>query len=439
MEDVLLALDDKEIVELISVTLIEKSQKLNAINQKLTGNRFKLLDDKLKEKFERCKKEAEIKVASLEKSIDEQLVKTKPVRLYMDGVFDIIHSGHFNAFRQAKKLGDQLVCGVNSDDDVRKVKGPTLMDINERGALAGASKWIDEVQKDTPYTPTCATLDNYNCQYLTHGDDIPINEFGVSCYDGIIKDKRIRIFPRTEGISTTVIIGRLLLSLKDRVEALDLNSPENREIKEGFDEIESLKNLQRESMTTLLTTSFRISEFSNKRLPKEGDKIVYLVGDFDILHNGHIEALKKAKELGDFVYVGVYDDITCNKIFGKNYPILNINERALNLLALRYVDDVIFGAPEKITEEMIKHLNVQVVVKFVTPKMKGKDETEREKDIFEASKRLGVCKEVEVSSELTNEIIAERIWQRKEMYIKKYISKSKKGIVSMSESQGNIH
>lgn len=69
-------------------------------------------------------------------------------------------------------------------------------------------------------------------------------------------------------------------------------------------------------MTTLLTTSQRISELSNRRLPAEGDRIVYLAGDFDILYKGYIEALKKAKELGDFVYAGVYDDFTCNKIFG---------------------------------------------------------------------------------------------------------------------------
>lgn len=434
MEDVLSNLDSQEIISLITSTLIQRSPKLNSIRQKLEGDRYNLLDDQLKQKFESCLSEAKKIVSSLESNIDAQIKKNKPIRLYMDGVFDIIHSGHFNAFRQAKKLGDTLVCGVNSDEDVAKVKGPTLMDITERGALAGASKWIDEVEIDTPYTPTCATLDSYGCQYITHGDDIPFNEFGVSCYDEMFKTKRIRIFPRTEGISTTVIIGRLLLSLKDKFEKLDLNEPKNIEILGGFKEIENLKNLQRESMTTLLTTSWRISEFSNKRVPNEGDRIVYITGDFDILHKGHIEALKKAKEFGDFVYVGVYDDFTCNKIFGKNYPILNINERALNLLALRYVDEVIFGAPEKINEDMIKHLNIQTVVEFITPKMKKEGKTEREVDTFSVPQKLGICKEVEVSMELTNEILAERIWADKERYIKKYISKTKKGNVTMTEA-----
>lgn len=37
----------------------------------------------------------------------------KPVRIYIDGCFDIMHSGHYNALRQAKKLGDVLVVGRN--------------------------------------------------------------------------------------------------------------------------------------------------------------------------------------------------------------------------------------------------------------------------------------------------------------------------------------
>ena len=47
------------------------------------------------------------------------------------------------------------------------------------------------------------------------------------------------------------------------------------------------------------------------------EKVIYICGEYDVLHMIHIEALKKAKELGDFVYVGVYDDITVNKRKGK--------------------------------------------------------------------------------------------------------------------------
>ena len=425
MEDVLSSLEDKEIIELLYLSLIEKSQKLNNLKDRLTLNSPNSLDEKLKSKFRACEKEALKKFNSFNESVQQQLSKTKPVRIYMDGVFDIIHSGHFNAFRQAQYLGDILVCGLNSDKDVAKAKGKTLMDIKERSSLAGSSKWIGEIALDTPYTPSIETLDTYNCDYLAHGDDIPTNELGQTIYDDIIAKKRLRVFRRTEGISTTVIIGRLLLGMKNKFDTLDEKDPKNMELKKSYEELEKTSNLQYGTMTTLLTTSYRISEFSNKKLPKTGDKVVYICGEFDVLHQVQIEALKKAKELGDYTYIGVYDDLTVNKRKGKYHPVLNINERCLNLLALKYVDDVIFGAPERITEDLIHNLNVNVVIKFITPKMKeGKCDNEEKN--YEVAKKLGILKEIELSGELTNDVLSDRIWENKEQYIKKYIKKIQK-------------
>ncbi len=422
MEDVLSSLEEKEITELLYLNLIEKCPKLKNLKDRLILNSPSSLDEKLKSKLKKCEEEAKKKFDAFSESVKNQLSKTKPVRIYMDGVFDIIHSGHFNAFRQAQYLGDILVCGLNSDADVAKAKGKTLMDIKERSSLAGSSKWIGEVALDTPYTPTISTLDTYNCDYLAHGDDIPTNENGQTIYDDIIAKKRLRVFRRTEGISTTVIIGRLLLGMKDKFDALDGKDPKNIELKKSYTELENTSNLQFGTMTTLLTTSYRISDFSNKKLPKKGEKVVYICGEFDVLHQVHIEALKKAKELGDYVYVGVYDDLTVNKRKGKYHPVLNINERCLNLLALRYVDDVIFGAPERITEDLLHNLKVDIVVKFVTPEMKEGKRDKEEKN-YEVAQKVGKLKEVEISGELTNDVLSDRIWENKEQYIKKYIKK----------------
>ena len=422
MEDVLNSLEEKEITELLYLNLIEKCPKLKNLKDRLTLNSQATLDEKLKSKLKTCEEEAKKKFTAFNESVQNQLSKTKPIRIYMDGVFDIIHSGHFNAFRQAQYLGDILVCGLNSDADVAKAKGKTLMDIKERSSLAGSSKWISEVALDTPYTPTIETLDTYNCDYLAHGDDIPTNEHGQTIYDDLIAKKRLRVFRRTEGISTTVIIGRLLLGMKDKFDALDEKDPKNIELKKSYVELENTSNLQFGTMTTLLTTSYRISDFSNKKLPKKGDKVVYICGEFDVLHQVHIEALKKSKESGDYVYVGVYDDLTVNKRKGKYHPVLNVNERCLNLLALKYVDDVIFGAPERITEDLIHNLNVNVVVQFITPEMKEGKCSKEEKN-YEVAKKLGILKEIEVSGELTNDVLSDRIWENKEQYIKKYIKK----------------
>jgi len=90
--------------------------------------------------------------------------------------------------------------------------------------------------------------------------------------------------------------------------------------------------------------------------------VVYIDGAFDLIHIGHVKTLKKAKELGDYLIVGVHDDHTVNEHKGSNYPIMNLYERTLNLLSIKYVDDVVIGAPWAVTEEMIKNYNISVVV-----------------------------------------------------------------------------
>lgn len=56
----------------------------------------------------------------------------KPVRVYMDGCFDLMHYGHANALRQAKALGDVLVVGVVSDEEIITNKGPPVLSMDER-------------------------------------------------------------------------------------------------------------------------------------------------------------------------------------------------------------------------------------------------------------------------------------------------------------------
>jgi cytidyltransferase-like protein len=56
----------------------------------------------------------------------------KPIRIWVDGCYDVMHHGHFNALRQAKEMGDIVVAGVHSDAELLVHKGPTVMNENER-------------------------------------------------------------------------------------------------------------------------------------------------------------------------------------------------------------------------------------------------------------------------------------------------------------------
>ena len=98
------------------------------------------------------------------------------------------------------------------------------------------------------------------------------------------------------------------------------------------------------------------------RFKKDGQKIVFTNGCFDILHIGHARYLFKARELGDFLIVAVNSDRSVKAIKGPERPVINENERAEMLAALGCVDmTVIFD--EDTPYEIIKILVPDVLVK----------------------------------------------------------------------------
>lgn len=91
-------------------------------------------------------------------------------------------------------------------------------------------------------------------------------------------------------------------------------------------------------------------------------KIVFTNGCFDILHIGHIRYLKKAKELGDILFIGLNSNSSVKRLKGKKRPINHEKDRAEILLALEAVDYVsIFE--EDTPYELIKKLKPNVLVK----------------------------------------------------------------------------
>ncbi len=81
-------------------------------------------------------------------------------------------------------------------------------------------------------------------------------------------------------------------------------------------------------------------EVEVNRLKKEGKKIVFTNGGFNILHVGHVRSLIEAKALGEVLVVAVNSDISLKKIKGKNYPIIPEAERIEILQALSCTDIV---------------------------------------------------------------------------------------------------
>jgi len=89
------------------------------------------------------------------KSIRGQLKAEGKKVVFTNGVFDLIHSGHVDYLAKAKKMGDVLVLGLNSDDSVKRIKGDKrpILTQDERAFVLINLKPVDYVvlfDEDTP-------------------------------------------------------------------------------------------------------------------------------------------------------------------------------------------------------------------------------------------------------------------------------------------------
>lgn len=351
----------------------------------------------------------------------------KPIRVWVDGCFDLMHFGHANALRQARELGDILVVGVHNDEEIAFNKGPTVMNEQERYKMVRACKWADEVVEGAPYTATLETLDKYNCDFCVHGEDISVGADGRDVYELVKQAGRYRTIKRTEGISTTELVGRMLLMSKDHLKTSSSGSPAPIT---NVDSRDLSHHSPYTSMSHFLPTTRKIVQFSEAKSPKPTDKIVYIDGGFDLFHVGHVEAIRQAKEQGDYLIVGVHDDHVINQVKGHNYPLMNLHERVLAVLCTRYVDEVVIGAPFFVTAEMIDQLHINVVVHGDDPVIKPDG-----RDPYEIPKQRGIYKEVKSTPGLTTSEIVKRIIDNRMKYEQRNKKKEAKEIKYIEEHQ----
>lgn len=288
---------------------------------------------------------------------------------------------------QARQLGDELYCGVHSDEDIMANKGPTVMNLAERLAATDACRWVTRSVGHAPYVTELPYISHFGCKYVVHGDDITSDSDGNDCYRFVKEAGRFKVVKRSPGISTTDLVGRMLLctrthfikSLENKLAGTEGNGTEEEKQAKGKAMKERLAlyatdetakapgaeiwfwraSLEAKSEATAREKG-EFSQFLKGTGPLPDQRIVYVDGGYDLFSSGHIEFLrnvlleedKLAKEAGWFgedaaakrkqatgkdygpayVVVGVHDDEVINSWKGVNYPIMNIYERGLCVL-----------------------------------------------------------------------------------------------------------
>ncbi|KAI9888217.1 MAG: hypothetical protein M1814_000961 [Vezdaea aestivalis] len=313
----------------------------------------------------------------------QEAIPVDEARVWVDGCFDFSHHGHAGAMLQARRLGKFLAVGVHSDEAILENKGPTVMTLEERLAAVAACRWASIVVPNAPYVTSLPWITHYGCHFVVHGDDITSDSGGEDCYRFVKAAGRFKVVRRTPGISTTDIVGRMLLCTKTHfIRSLTaiLNGSEgpgsdserernSQDMSQRLRDYASDESGQQPGPEVFSWSGSRIAKAEATSEHGEGEagvfsrlvqgvppgpkqRVVYVDGGFDLFSSGHIEFLRRVVEeearqhgTAPYLVAGVHDDEVINRWKGLNYPIMNIFERGLCVLQCHYVQAIVFSAP----------------------------------------------------------------------------------------------
>ncbi|MRS60810.1 D-glycero-beta-D-manno-heptose 1-phosphate adenylyltransferase [Larkinella terrae] len=135
-------------------------------------------------------------------SEDKQIVFT-------NGCFDILHLGHIDYLEKARRFGDKLILGLNTDASVSCIKGPLRPVVNEyaRARLMAALAFVDAVTLFDEETPL-ELIQALKPDILVKGDDYAVAD--IVGADFVIQNGgRVQTIPLVAGYSTTALIKKI--------------------------------------------------------------------------------------------------------------------------------------------------------------------------------------------------------------------------------------
>jgi ethanolamine-phosphate cytidylyltransferase len=213
-----------------------------------------------------------------------------------------------------------------------------------------ACRWATKAVPRAPYVTSLPWITHYGCHYVVHGDDITSDSDGKDCYRYVKAAGRFKVVKRTPGISTTDLVGRMLLctkthfiqSLQKRLSGEEGPGGEAERVKTGEEMLQRIKDyatdstgrapgcdvwywhasrhvkLRRTTTSNTVTTAQRpgttrqdstasqlgpVKEEKGKfhqlvegKGVKPGQAVVYVDGGWDLFSSGHIEFLRQVTQ-----------------------------------------------------------------------------------------------------------------------------------------------
>ena len=129
--------------------------------------------------------------------------------VFTNGCFDLLHRGHLHVLEKAASLGDVLVVGLNTDESVRRLKGPTrpVQDLAERAALLSSLCMVDIVVPFAQDTPAELIRQLIPTVLVKGGDYTSESVVGADTVKAA--GGRVEIIDLLPGYSTSALIRKL--------------------------------------------------------------------------------------------------------------------------------------------------------------------------------------------------------------------------------------
>lgn len=124
----------------------------------------------------------------------------------------------------------------------------------------------------------------------------------------------------------------------------------------------------------------------------------------DLFHHGHVEFLRRARDLGDALVVGVHSDATAESY--KRRPVMTMDERLRVVEACRYVDEVIPDAPIGVGADWLSRHRIDLVVH-------GDDLDEQATTLmYRVPRELGILRTIPYTEGVSSSAILSRVRER---------------------------
>ena len=202
---------------------------------------------------------------------------------YTTGTFDMFNVGHLNILKQSKELCDYLIVGVSTDKFVEQEMHKTpIISYSDRARIVQAVRYVDQVVPQP-------NKDKFSAWQALH-------------FDAIFVDSDHQETSREELEQQFAPVGVDIVNLPH---------------------------------TDVVSSSQLREEVTPKR---KHDIIGYTQGTFDLFHIGHLNLLEHAKELCDYLIVGVNNDALVEDYKHKR-PVVGEHERAEVLSGMSVVDE----------------------------------------------------------------------------------------------------